>query len=100
MVAGTPHLTHAAFAEFAGELVVAQSCAVHGGNTLCLKRPKLGLTYHGYVRIGLLSDTHGALDDAVLEHFAECDEVWHAGDLGSIEVLESLKAFRTTRAVY
>jgi hypothetical protein len=29
-------------------------------------------------RIGLLSDTHGWLDEAVMRHFADCDEVWHA----------------------
>ena len=33
-------------------------------------------------RIGLLSDTHGFLDEAVFEHFAECDEIWHGGDFG------------------
>jgi putative phosphoesterase len=44
-------------------------------------------------RIGLLSDTHGWLDDAVLEHFASCDEIWHAGDFGSTEVVDRLKAF-------
>ena len=33
-------------------------------------------------RIGLISDTHGWLDEAVYEHFKECDEVWHAGDFG------------------
>ena len=35
-------------------------------------------------RIGLISDTHGWLDEAVYEHFKECDEVWHAGDFGSL----------------
>jgi uncharacterized protein len=35
-------------------------------------------------RIGLISDTHGFLDEAVFEHFKECDEVWHAGDFGSL----------------
>ena len=35
------------------------------------------------MRIGLLSDTHGFLDDAVFHHFAECDEVWHAGGEGA-----------------
>ena len=34
-------------------------------------------------RIGLISDTHGWLDEAVYEHFKECDEVWHAGDFGA-----------------
>ena len=33
-------------------------------------------------RIGLISDTHGWLDEAVYEHFKDCDEVWHAGDFG------------------
>ncbi|GAB2823376.1 metallophosphoesterase family protein [Ferruginibacter profundus] len=33
-------------------------------------------------RIGLISDTHGFLDDAVFDHFENCDEVWHAGDFG------------------
>ena len=35
-------------------------------------------------RIGLISDTHSWLDEAVFEHFKECDEVWHAGDFGSL----------------
>ncbi|MFN0083393.1 MAG: metallophosphoesterase family protein [Ferruginibacter sp.] len=33
-------------------------------------------------RIGLISDTHGWLDEMVFEHFKNCDEVWHAGDFG------------------
>jgi len=52
------------------------------------------------VRIGLLSDTHGFLDEAVFSYFSECDEVWHAGDFGSVEVLNQLKAFKPTRGVY
>ena len=51
-------------------------------------------------KIGLLSDTHGYLDTRVKEHFEECDEIWHAGDIGSEEVLQSLREFRPTRAVY
>lgn len=51
-------------------------------------------------RIGLLSDTHGLLDPRVKQHFESCDEIWHAGDIGSIEVLQALRAFRPTRAVY
>ena len=50
-------------------------------------------------KIGLLSDTHGYLDPAVFTHFADCDEVWHAGDFGS-EVSEPLQAFKPFRAVY
>ncbi len=45
------------------------------------------------VRIGLLSDTHSYLDDAVFKHFENCDEIWHAGDFGSIEVADKLAAF-------
>ena len=51
-------------------------------------------------RIGLLSDTHGYLDDRIKHFFAEVDEVWHAGDIGSIEVLDELKKFKPTRAVW
>lgn len=51
-------------------------------------------------RIGLISDTHGFLDPRVLELFADVDEVWHAGDIGSVAVLEQLRAFRPLRAVW
>lgn len=51
-------------------------------------------------RIGILSDTHGYLDPRVLVHFADVDEIWHAGDIGSIEVLQELRTFKPTRAVY
>jgi len=52
------------------------------------------------VRIGLLSDTHGFLDEAVFTYFSECDEVWHAGDFGTVEILDRLTAFKPTRGVY
>ncbi len=51
-------------------------------------------------RIGLLSDTHGLLDKRVFEHFKDVDEIWHAGDIGSIEVLQALREFKPTRAVF
>jgi putative phosphoesterase len=51
-------------------------------------------------RIGLLSDTHGYLDPKVYQYFEECDEIWHAGDIGTLELLEELEAFKPTRAVY
>ena len=51
-------------------------------------------------RIGLLSDTHSFLDPAVFKYFENCDEVWHAGDIGDVEVLDQLKSFKKTRAVY
>ena len=51
-------------------------------------------------RIGLLSDTHAWWDDRYLTHFEQCDEIWHAGDVGSVEVAEKLAASRPLRAVY
>ena len=51
-------------------------------------------------RIGVFSDTHGYLDPRVLEHFANVDEIWHAGDIGSGMVLQHLREFKPTRAVY
>ena len=51
-------------------------------------------------RIGLLSDTHSFLDPAILKHFKKCDEIWHAGDIGNESVLDQLKAFKPTVAVY
>ena len=50
--------------------------------------------------IGILSDTHGYLDKRVFEHFKDCDEIWHAGDIGTMEVLNKLRQFKPTRAVY
>jgi uncharacterized protein len=41
-------------------------------------------------RIGLISDTHGYLDEAIFKHFEQCDEIWHAGDFGSIEIAERI----------
>ena len=49
--------------------------------------------------IGLMSDTHGFLDDAVFKHFADCDEIWHAGDFGP-DVAERLADFKPLRGVY
>lgn len=51
-------------------------------------------------RIGLLSDTHGDLDDKVFKYFEACDEIWHAGDIGNIAVADTLAAFKPLRAVY
>lgn len=51
-------------------------------------------------KIGLLSDTHGFLNNKILEYFAECNEIWHAGDIGSLEVADQLEAFKPFRAVY
>ena len=51
-------------------------------------------------RIGILSDTHSYWDDKYLIHFADCDEIWHAGDIGSEVIIDQLEAFRPVRAVY
>lgn len=50
-------------------------------------------------RIGLLSDTHSYWDDRYLTHFNDCDEIWHAGDIGSMRIIEQLEAHRPVRAV-
>jgi putative phosphoesterase len=52
------------------------------------------------MKIGLLSDTHGFLDEKILEYFAECDELWHAGDIGDLQVAGKLEKFKPLRAVY
>jgi len=51
-------------------------------------------------RIGIISDTHAYWDDKYLKYFEPCDEIWHAGDIGSVEVAERLAEYRTLRAVY
>ena len=51
------------------------------------------------MRIGLLSDTHGFLDPAVFTHFADCDEIWHAGDFGSLDIIDQLRAFKPLKGV-
>jgi putative phosphoesterase len=50
-------------------------------------------------RIGLLSDTHGFLDEKVFEYFKDCDEVWHAGDFGE-GVVDKLKGIKSIKGVY
>ncbi len=51
-------------------------------------------------RIGLLSDTHGYLDDPVLNFFSGCDEIWHAGDLGDLGIMDRLAENRIFRGVH
>ncbi len=50
-------------------------------------------------RIGLLSDTHGYLDPSIFGYFEKCDEIWHAGDIGTIEVADTLADFKPLKAV-
>lgn len=51
-------------------------------------------------RIGLLSDTHNYLDEAVFRHFEKCDEIWHAGDFGTAVIADRLKEFKPLKGVY
>lgn len=52
------------------------------------------------MKIGLLSDTHGYLDHQVLSYFQDCDEIWHAGDIGSHELADTLENFKPFKAVF
>lgn len=52
------------------------------------------------VRIGLLSDTHGFLDPKIKKYFADVDEIWHAGDIGNLKLLDELNKIKKTRAVF
>ena len=52
------------------------------------------------LKIGLISDTHHFLDDNVFRHFESCDEIWHAGDFGTIDIANKLKEFRPLKGVY
>lgn len=51
-------------------------------------------------KIGLISDTHGHFDERLKRIFSDVDEIWHAGDLGDIHLLEKLQTFKPLRAVY
>ena len=51
-------------------------------------------------KIGLISDTHSYLHPKIFEYFIECDEIWHAGDVGNASIIDQLAKFKTIRAVY
>lgn len=51
-------------------------------------------------RIGLISDTHSYLHPRVKHYFKECDEIWHAGDIGNITITDELKKWKPLKAVY
>ncbi|MCT4602444.1 MAG: metallophosphatase family protein [Marinifilum sp.] len=51
-------------------------------------------------QIGLLSDTHGHLDSVALKHLSDCDEIWHAGDIGNIETANNLAQIAPLVAVH
>jgi uncharacterized protein len=52
------------------------------------------------VKIGVISDTHGYLNDKIIDFLEPCNEIWHAGDIGHIEILERLEKWKPLRAVF
>jgi putative phosphoesterase len=52
------------------------------------------------IQIGIFSDTHGWLDQELIDDFKDCDEIWHAGDLGNISVVEPWMKSGKLKAVY
>lgn len=52
------------------------------------------------MKIGLISDTHNYLDPQTLDYFADCDEIWHAGDFGTIKIADQLKEVAPLVGVY
>ncbi|MFW6222353.1 MAG: metallophosphoesterase family protein, partial [Bacteroidota bacterium] len=51
-------------------------------------------------KIGILSDTHGSLPGTIDDFFSSCKEIWHAGDIGNPEVIDTLEKIAPIRAVY
>lgn len=52
------------------------------------------------MKIGLISDTHSFFDSRILKYFENVDEIWHAGDIGDISILEKLQKIKPTKAVF
>jgi len=52
------------------------------------------------MKIGLISDTHSYLDDQILWHLQDCDEIWHAGDFGTLTISDRLATLAPLRGVY
>lgn len=52
------------------------------------------------LRIGLLSDTHNYLDPALSKYLDSCDQVWHAGDIGTVSICQELEKIKPLTAVY
>ena len=51
-------------------------------------------------RIGLIADTHHYLDETILAHFKDCDQVWHVGDFGTIEIADKIRNQKIIKGVY
>jgi putative phosphoesterase len=52
------------------------------------------------IKLGIISDTHGHIDERILNYLEGVDQIWHAGDIGSIQVIENLKKLAPVKAVY
>ncbi len=52
------------------------------------------------MKIGLISDTHNFLDPQVADYFSDCDEIWHAGDFGTIAIADELREIAPLKGVY
>lgn len=50
--------------------------------------------------VGIISDTHGTWDERFITHLSSCDEIWHAGDIGSWDIVDRLSAIKPLKAVY
>lgn len=51
-------------------------------------------------RIGVISDTHGTFDDCLKYFLKDVDEIWHAGDIGNVETVQAIAAFKPLKAVF
>jgi len=52
------------------------------------------------MKIAILSDTHNHIDDTIISYLKDVDEIWHAGDIGTLVLLDRLKSLKKVRAVY
>ena len=51
-------------------------------------------------KIGIISDTHGFWDEAFKRYFSECNEIWHAGDIGHLNITDKLREIAPLKAVF
>ena len=58
------------------------------------------LSTNNMIKILLLSDTHSHIDDTIVKYVQQADEVWHAGDIGSLVVTDKIKRIKPLRAVF
>ena len=72
----------------------------HGSKTVITFVGKFKVFSNMSIKIACLSDTHGFLDKRLTGFLESCDEIWHAGDIGALEVAESLEGLKPFRAVY